>query len=211
MPTSTRIRRAAPDIAGAVAHPTENSPMTVLLRPAAPADAAALGDLYLRSRGALAAYAPLAHAPAAVRDWLARVLIPSGGVTVAHDGDALVGMSAHTHDGPLTWLDQLYVCPTRLREGIGARLLAHVQALTPVALQLHTFQPNAAAIAFYERHGFVEIGRGDGSDNEERCPDLVYRWVAPPASGRAASGGADARPGGDRPGLSAAVAPDREI
>jgi GNAT superfamily N-acetyltransferase len=175
--------------------------MPVLLRPALPADADPLTALYLRARDALAAYAPLVHAPDAVHGWITHVLIPSGGVTVAHDGDTLAGMSAHAHDGALTWLDQLYVCPTRQREGIGARLLAHVQALTPVALQLRTFQPNTAAIAFYARHGFVEIGRGDGRDNEEGCPDLLYRWCAPTAADQS----------GDLHGFPPAVVPGRGV
>ncbi|MGE3511045.1 MAG: histone acetyltransferase, partial [Vicinamibacterales bacterium] len=30
---------------------------------------------------------------------------------------------------------------------------------------------------FYERHGFVAVAFGDGSGNEERCPDILYEWM----------------------------------
>ncbi len=35
---------------------------------------------------------------------------------------------------------------------------------------------NRGAQRFYERHGFVEIGRTDGTDNEERAPDIQYAY-----------------------------------
>jgi Uma2 family endonuclease len=43
-------------------------------------------------------------------------------------------------------------------------------------LRLWTFQRNAAARAFYQAHGFV-AQRMTGGDNEEREPDVLYRWV----------------------------------
>ena len=47
-----------------------------------------------------------------------------------------------------------------------------------VGLELWTFQINATAQRFYERHGFVAVDRTDGSANEEREPDIRYRWRA---------------------------------
>ena len=41
-------------------------------------------------------------------------------------------------------------------------------------MRLYAFQQNEAARRFYERHGFVAIAFGDGSTNEERCPDVLY-------------------------------------
>ena len=29
---------------------------------------------------------------------------------------------------------------------------------------------------FYEARGFEAIAFGDGSHNEERCPDILYEW-----------------------------------
>jgi GNAT superfamily N-acetyltransferase len=86
----------------------------------------------------------------------------------------IVGMAAiSTVDGVL-WLDQLYVMPSRVGQGVGTRLLAEVTANARLPVHLHCFAENKRARAFYERHGFVAIAFGDGSDNDEGCPDVVY-------------------------------------
>jgi len=43
-------------------------------------------------------------------------------------------------------------------------------------LTLWTFQRNAAARRFYEKHGFMVIKQTDGSANEQKEPDAMYRW-----------------------------------
>ena len=48
----------------------------------------------------------------------------------------------------------------------------------PQGLQLWAFQSNTGARRFYERHGFVEVRRTDGRDNEEGAPDVLYRYRA---------------------------------
>ena len=55
------------------------------------------------------------------------------------------------------------------------------KAAHPDGLQLWTFQANAPAQRFYERHGFHEVERTDGAGNEERSPDIRYRWQPEPA------------------------------
>ena len=60
------------------------------------------------------------------------------------------------------------------RQGIGSRLLALAKELSRGKLQLHTFEINLGARAFYEKHGFRVIGQGN--DNEEGFPDLLYEW-----------------------------------
>ena len=149
--------------------------MPLILRRATMADAAAMADVYLRSRDTLASYAPLAHAEAAVRDWVANMLVPSGNVTVAVNDGHIIGMAAHAVTDGVTWLEQLYVCPEFKRQGIGTALLESVKSQTDGTLQLHTFQMNHDAAAFYEQHGFVAIAYSDGSRNEEGCPDVLYR------------------------------------
>ena len=148
--------------------------MPLILRRATTADAAEVAEVYLRSRNALASYAPLAHSEAAVRDWIANMLIPSGNVTVAVNDDRIVGMAAHAIVDGVAWLEQLYVCPEFKRQGIGTSLLESVKAQTDGKLQLYTFRMNRDAAAFYEQHGFVAIAYSDGSRNEEGCPDVLY-------------------------------------
>jgi GNAT superfamily N-acetyltransferase len=81
-------------------------------------------------------------------------------------------------DGP--WVDQLYVEPTMTRHGIGSSLVELAKRERPAGLRLWTFQSNRDTQRFYERHGFVETERTDGSDNEEAAPDILYVWAADP-------------------------------
>jgi GNAT superfamily N-acetyltransferase len=73
------------------------------------------------------------------------------------------------------WIDQLYVLPNCQRRGAGDALLNLAKAAS-TSLQLWTFQKNAPARRFYEARGFVAIEETDGSTNEEREPDVLYRW-----------------------------------
>jgi putative acetyltransferase len=75
------------------------------------------------------------------------------------------------------WLDQLYVLPERQGDGIGTALLALAKKAY-AELTLWTFQRNASARRFYERNGFVALEETDGQRNEEREPDVLYRWTA---------------------------------
>ncbi|MCA7883792.1 GNAT family N-acetyltransferase [Burkholderia contaminans] len=148
--------------------------MPLILRRAISDDAAEVAEVYLRSRNTLASYAPLAHSEAAVRDWVANMLVPSGNVTVAVNDNRIVGMAVHVVTDGVAWLDQLYVHPEFKRQGIGSALLESVKSQTVGKLQLYTFQMNRDAAAFYERYGFIAIAHSDGSRNEEGCPDVLY-------------------------------------
>ncbi|MEK7912665.1 GNAT family N-acetyltransferase [Burkholderia contaminans] len=148
--------------------------MPLILRRAISDDAAEVAEVYLRSRNTLASYAPLAHSEAAVREWIANMLVPSGNVTVAVNDNRIAGMAVHVVADGVAWLDQLYVHPEFKRQGIGSALLESVKSQTVGKLQLYTFQMNRDAAAFYERQGFVAIAYSDGSRNEEGCPDVLY-------------------------------------
>ena len=76
------------------------------------------------------------------------------------------------------WIDQLYVLPAHQGRGLGSALLEIAQERCP-ELSLWTFQRNAIARRFYERHGFVAAELTDGVRNEEREPDIRYVWRRP--------------------------------
>ncbi len=100
------------------------------------------------------------------------MLVPGGNTWVAVDGEPVVGLLVvATGD-----LDQLYVAPDRLGEGIGRRLLDLAKERSPDGLRLYTFQVNDRARRFYERNGFTAEWFGDGSANEEGQPDVRYAW-----------------------------------
>lgn len=116
----------------------------ILLRRATQADADAVADVYLASRKALDAFAPLAHTNAEVRRWIADRLIPSGAVTVADTSIQVVGMMATSHENGCTWINQLYVMPALTGRNIGALLLAHAKAKLGYPIRLYTFRPMQA-------------------------------------------------------------------
>jgi putative acetyltransferase len=90
----------------------------------------------------------------------------------AFDGE-LIGFIAFRE----RWIDQLYVAPDRQRQGVGATLLQIAKAASS-SLLLWTFQRNAGARRFYEKHGFAAVEETDGSRNEECEPDVRYCWSA---------------------------------
>jgi len=148
--------------------------MSTTLRPATIEDAAQVAEVLLSSRRVFLPYAPLAHTDAAVRRWVREPLIPSGGVTVACVGGEVVGVLAIARESNVSWINQLYVAPGHTGQGIGTRLLAHALSSLEGPVRLYTFQANTGARSFYERHGFKAIAFGDGTGNEEHCPDVLY-------------------------------------
>jgi putative acetyltransferase len=75
------------------------------------------------------------------------------------------------------WIDQLYVLPGAQGTGVGTALLGIAKSQAR-SLSLWTFQRNDAARGFYEKRGFIVTKVTDGSENEEREPDVLYSWVA---------------------------------
>jgi ribosomal protein S18 acetylase RimI-like enzyme len=156
--------------------------MDVTFRPATDPDAEQVASVLLASRKVFVAFAPMAHTDNEVRDWVATLLIPGGGVSVAADrgpNDVIVGMMAISQQGGVGWIDQLYLHPSVVGRGIGTRFVELAKASLGSPIRLYTFQENAGARRFYERHGFRVIAFGDGADNEEHCPDVLCEWAAP--------------------------------
>jgi GNAT superfamily N-acetyltransferase len=143
----------------------------IAIRSAVAADADHIAALYLASFGATYTFA-LSHSDDEVRAWVRDVLVPAGHAIVAVDAGAIAGFAV-VEPGDL---DQLYVAPDRLGEGIGRRLLDAAKARSPDGLALYTFQVNDRARRFYERNGFVADQFGDGTGNEEGQPDVHYVW-----------------------------------
>jgi GNAT superfamily N-acetyltransferase len=149
----------------------------LVIRPAVPADAVSVADVYLASRRRDVAFAPLVHSEDDVRGWVADVLLPSGGVHVATDAAGeVVGMMALSRAVGVSWVDHLYVAPGRTGRGIGRALLEIARQRLGAPVRLFTFQANTGARRFYEREGFVVVAYTDGSGNEEQQPDVLYEW-----------------------------------
>lgn len=146
-----------------------------LIRPAVGGDLDEIVEVYVASRGS-APMPPPVHDASSIREWLGvKVLSPRTGeeVWVAEVAGSVVGYVAFTR----TWLDDLYVAPGAQGCGVGGVLLDLVKSLRTDGFSLWVFETNAPARAFYAAHGLVDREHTDGSENEERTPDLRMEWL----------------------------------
>ena len=147
---------------------------TVVLRQAVSSDSQAIAAIRINCQSLYLPYASSPHSAAQLLSWVDGHLIPSGGVAVAQAADETVGFMATSRADDCCWIDQMYVKPGWLSQGIGAVLMAHALNTLHRPIRLHTFQENHGARRFYERHGFQAIHFTDGQANEEHCPDVLY-------------------------------------
>jgi GNAT superfamily N-acetyltransferase len=147
------------------------------LRRATDQDAPGVAEVLIRSRQAAAdVIPPSVHPDAEVRGWVSTVVIPEREVWLAEDaGGRALGVLVLEQG----WVDQLYVDPEFTGMGLGTRLIGLAKSRCPEGLQLWTFESNIGAQRFYDRHGFVEAQRTDGSGNEENAPDIRFVWTGP--------------------------------
>lgn len=145
----------------------------VALRRAVASDAGAAAGVWLRSFAAALPGVVRPRSDDEVREYFRHVLVPRRETWVAEAaGDGVVGVLVL--EGAV--LEQLYLEPGWRGRGIGDRFVALAKERSPGGLSLWTFQVNAPAHRFYERHGFTAVERTDGSGNEEREPDVRYVW-----------------------------------
>jgi GNAT superfamily N-acetyltransferase len=133
-------------------------------------DAEAIAGLFERSRATLT-FLPALHTLEEHRAFFSRLVAEEEMWVAEADG----AVAAFLVLGERT-LDHLYVEPARTGSGLGTALLDHAKARRPDGFTLWTFQANDGARRFYERHGLQPVLLTDGEDNEERCPDVLYRW-----------------------------------
>lgn len=143
--------------------------MTAILRPAIATDSNAVGDiLYDFLEGT--PWMPRLHTRRQTRKFCA-TMVTRGWVTVAEMAEKVQAFLAR--DGQ--FIHALYVARGKCGHRIGHQLLRDAQ-MKETALELWTFQANEGAQRFYLREGFQEVERTDGQGNDERLPDIRYRW-----------------------------------
>ena len=136
-------------------------------------DAGPLAELYLVTRDA-AAMPPGLHPLDDVTNHLRTKRIGVNDVWVAEDGEPIGFLILEDDD--LHWL---FVHPSAQGRGVGTTLVDLAKAERPGGLALWVFEMNLPARDFYAKHGFVEVRRTDG-DNEEGAPDVRMTWGAHP-------------------------------
>ena len=90
-----------------------------------------------------------------------QLALPDCSFLVAEDQGAMVGhVFANAQRPPVLTISRLYVTPARQRQGIGDLLLGAAVNQHPGCdtVRLVVEAENAKGIAFYERHGFQQVG-----------------------------------------------------
>jgi GNAT superfamily N-acetyltransferase len=141
------------------------------LRRATLDDMAALARLHRRTVETSLPFVPRLHTPEEDAWWFAERLYATNQVWLAEAGQGPEGYIAYRAD----FIEHLFVRPESQGAGLGLTLLEKARADAD-ELSLWTFQQNLRARRFYERHGFLIVTETDGRDNEEKLPDVLYRW-----------------------------------
>jgi GNAT superfamily N-acetyltransferase len=148
--------------------------MSFRLRHAADGDADAIAELFFASYRLLT-FLPMLHSIEEYRRFVTAVLLRECSVTVVEDDTGIISFLARQGEE----VRQLYTRPDRLGLGAGTQLIEAAKSSGAAALELSCFQANTRARRFYEARGFHAIRFTDGAGNEERTPDVRYRWERP--------------------------------
>jgi 8-oxo-dGTP pyrophosphatase MutT (NUDIX family)/RimJ/RimL family protein N-acetyltransferase len=140
-------------------------------------DAKECAQVYLRSRAFGLPEVPFVHGPADVRKWMADDVVGHTDMWVGEIDGVVTGILVLSHDRDGSWIEHLYLDPSWMGRGLGDRLMHIAKQRCSEGMQLWAFQSNGPARRFYERHGFVVEELTDGAGNEERTPDVRYRWT----------------------------------
>ena len=117
-------------------------------------------------------FLPMLHTAEEDRGFIRDVVLPACTVWVAEGSTEIVAFLA-LHEREIR---MLYTHPDAIGSGAGSLLMEIAKKSGVDALELWCFEANQRARRFYERHGFKAIRFTDGRDNEEKMPDVLYRW-----------------------------------
>jgi putative acetyltransferase len=120
----------------------------------------------------LLTFLPMLHTVEEDRRFIENIILKECEVIVAEGDVGIVSFLAR--DGEEIRL--LYSHPDFIGSGAGSLLLDAAKKSSGVALELWCFQANERARRFYEARGFRAVRFTDGRDNEEKVPDVRYRW-----------------------------------
>jgi putative acetyltransferase len=144
----------------------------LILRRATLDDMPGLARLHRHTVQTSLPFLPTLHTPEEDACWFAERLYPTNEVWLAEEGDRPDGYIAFRP----SFVEHLFIDPARQNAGLGVALLDKARAAY-AELTLWTFQANDKARRFYERQGFVAVAFTEGADNEEKLPDVLYKWT----------------------------------
>jgi GNAT superfamily N-acetyltransferase len=148
--------------------------MRFTLRGATAFDAEPIANVFSASFRLLT-FLPMLHTVEEDRRYIQNVILKECEVTVAEDESGIVSFLARQGEE----VRLLHTRPDRIGMGAGTQLINTAKASGIGALELWCFDANDRARRFYEARGFRAILFTDGAHNEERTPDIRYRWENP--------------------------------
>ena len=134
-------------------------------------DARAVAEV-LSSSFRLLTFLPMLHTVEEDRQFIENVILEECVVTVIEGEAGIVSFLARQEEE----IRLLYTHPDFIGAGAGSLLLEAAKVSGVAALELWCFAANTEARRFYEKHGFRAVRFTDGRDNEEKMPDVRYRW-----------------------------------
>ena len=140
-------------------------------RPATISDVDAVAAVFSPSFRLLT-FLPMLHTVEEERWFIKHVILKECEGAVAEHQRRIVAFLAR-HDEEIRLL---HTHPAFIGLGAGTRLIEAAKAAGPAALALWCFQANLRARKFYEARGFCAVRFTDGERNEEKTPDVRYRW-----------------------------------
>ncbi|MEE9278010.1 MAG: GNAT family N-acetyltransferase [Dehalococcoidia bacterium] len=90
------------------------------------------------------------------------------------DGGELLGVMGVQEVGDVTLIRHAYVRTAKRQQGIGSRLLTHLQSRSSRPLLIGTWADASWAVRFYEKHGFQVVSA------KEKDRLLRRYWTVPP-------------------------------
>jgi GNAT superfamily N-acetyltransferase len=101
------------------------------------------------------------HEPYMPKDELVREIADGVVFWVAEEDGRLLGVMGIQDKGPVALVRHAYVAPAAQRQGVGTRLLHHVESLARKPMLIGTWADASWAIEFYRRNGFTLVPAGD--------------------------------------------------
>ena len=144
------------------------------LRRATLDDMAALARLHRHTVETSLPFVPRLHTVAEEAWWFAETLYVANQIWLCEGDEGPDGYVAFRAD----FIEHLFIRPETQGRQLGLILLEKARE-SAAEVSLWTFQQNLRARRFYERHGFTVVAETDGADNEEKLPDVLYRWRRP--------------------------------
>jgi GNAT superfamily N-acetyltransferase len=145
--------------------------ITLRSRLATVADAAAIAAVFSPSLRLLT-FLPMLHTVEEDRRFIKNVILQECEVTVAEDDSGIVSFLARTGEE----IRLLHTHPDYIGLGAGTLLVEAAKLCGVAALELWCFEANLRARRCYEVRGFRPVRFTNGENNEEKLPDIRYRW-----------------------------------